>query len=316
MMPDTLFAHSHARPYRIGCIGEALIELYGFDFTVGTARVGFAGDTLNTATYLARLLPHAGYRVDYVTNLGCDAFSDRMIETWQREGIGTGLIGRHPQRSPGIYLISLDCDGERSFSYWRDQSAARTLFGGVGIGLDDLGQFDLIYLSGITLAILPASVRAALIARLAVLRRAGTLTVFDTNYRPALWTSSEEARSAFGAMTEASSVVLPSLDDERRFDPGLDAGAVLQRLHRCGTAEAVAKDGANGATLLFDGQIQGTSLARATSVVDTTGAGDAFNAGYLAARLEGKPPVQAAEAAHSLALRVLAHPGAILPARD
>ena len=170
------------RPKRIACIGKCMVELGRIDLADGSAQVGFAGDTFNTAIYLSRL----GCNVTYVTNLGTDSFSDRIVGIMQEEGIATSLVGRHDSRLPGIYAIETDAAGERSFRYWRDSSAARTLFSGIGAALDDLACFDVIYTSGISLAILPYAQREALIAMAAALKAAGKIVVFDTNHRPRL----------------------------------------------------------------------------------------------------------------------------------
>ena len=145
---------------RIACIGECMIELKQIDLVQGAARLGFAGDTLNTTFYLARL----GCDVSYITNLGTDAFSTQMPHRFAAEGINYSLIGRHDTRLPGLYAIETDPGGERSFRYRREDSAAQTLFSRVGASLADLKKFDVIYMSGITLAILPPEVRMALIA--------------------------------------------------------------------------------------------------------------------------------------------------------
>ena len=293
---------------QVACVGECMIELSQLDLDNGQARVGFAGDSLNTAVYLARL--RAG--VSYVTNLGKDAFSDRMLAMFAEEGIDCGLIGRHETRLPGIYSIEVDPTGERSFRYWRDNSAARTLFSGVGPELADLGRFEVIYLSGITLAILPDPIRQALIGRLAGLKDAGHRIVFDSNYRPRLWADAAEARSAFEAMWRACSLALPSFDDEEKLYPGTSPAQVMERIGSLGVAEIVLKNGAAGPAIRVDGRQIETLLARAGSVVDTTGAGDSFNAGYLAARLKGAEPKVAAEAGHRLACHVIAYPGAVI----
>ncbi len=295
---------------RIACIGECMIELSQLDLVAGQARIGFAGDTLNTAVYLARLRPGA---VSYVTNLGRDAFSARMLEVFADEGIGCDLIGRHETKLPGIYSIEVDAAGERSFRYWREAAAARTLFAGVGASLDDLARFQVIYLSGITLAILPEPVRAALTARLAGLRDAGHQVVFDSNYRPRLWPDERTARAAFAAVWRACSLALPSFDDEAVLYSGTSPAGVLDRIAGEGVPEVVLKNGATGPLIRANGRDQQAALPRAAQVVDTTGAGDSFNAGYLAARLAGAEPMAAAAAGHALACRVIAHHGAIIP---
>ena len=286
-----------------------MIELNQIDLDGGTARLGFAGDTLNTAIYLARL----GCDVAYVTNLGTDAFSSRMVQRFQGEGVDCRLIGRHDSRMPGIYAIETDPGGERSFRYWRDASAARTLFSGVGASLADLDAFDVIYLSGITLAILPPEVRASLTKAATALKAAGKTTVFDTNHRPRLWPDLRTAQESFTAMWQATTVALPSYDDEERLYPGQTPAQVAQRVADLGPAEVVLKNGAEGPLLCWDGQTVQTAMAKAAHVLDTSGAGDSFNAGYLAARLQGADPLLAAAAGHRLATAVIGHHGAVIP---
>ena len=295
---------------RVASIGECMIELSQLDLAGGQARVGFAGDTLNTAVYLARLLPGA---VSYLTNLGPDAVSDQMVTGFLAEGIDCSLIGRHPTRLPGIYSIEVDPAGERSFRYWREVSAARTLFCGIGARFADLDRFGVIYLSGITIAILPPGVRAALTDRLAALRRAGHRIVFDSNYRPQLWPDADTARAAFSAMWRACSLALPSFDDEERLYPGTTLPEVLDRILAAGVPEIILKNGAAGPMIRHAGADVVTALPRALRVVDTTGAGDSFNAGYIAARIAGAEPVAAAAAGHALACRVITHHGAVIP---
>jgi 2-dehydro-3-deoxygluconokinase len=294
---------------RVACIGECMIELGQLDLAAGTARVGFAGDTLNTATYLARL----GVAVAFVTNLGTDSFSDRMVAGWRAEGIDLSLVGRDENRLPGIYAIETDVSGERSFRYWRETSAARTLFSGVGASLADLAAFDVIYLSGITLAILPPQVRARLIAEMARLRATGKWVVFDTNYRPRLWPDASAARDSFAAMWAATSLALPSFDDEKALYPGSSPADVVARISGSGPREIVLKNGSKGPLIQADGRSWQADLDVAAGVVDTSGAGDSFNAGYLAARLHGATPVAAAAAGHRLAAAVIGHHGAIIP---
>ncbi len=296
---------------RIACIGECMIELRELDLDTGSARIGFAGDTLNTAVYLARL----GIGVAYVTNLGQDRFSGRMLQAWQEEGIDVAPVGRDASRLPGIYAIETDAEGERSFRYWREASAARTLFSGVGASFGDLERFDAVYLSGVTLAILPPGVRAALIAAAGRLRAAGKWVVFDTNYRPALWPDAATARDCFAEMWAVTSLALPSFDDEERLYPGSSPADAVARIGGLGPREVVLKNGARGPLIRAGGVTRQAAFPVAAQVTDTAGAGDSFNAGYLAARLGGAGPMEAAAAGHRLAVTVIGHHGAVIPRR-
>ncbi len=287
---------------RVACVGEAMVEL---NIDAGDRQIGFAGDTFNTAVYLSRALAGAG-EVEFVTVLGKDAISARMEAFFRAQGVGTSCIRHHPDRLPGLYAIALDEAGERSFTYWRDQSAARTLFeDGFGV----MEGMDLIYLSGITLAILPPERRKALLAHLAV---HPALVAFDSNYRPRLWESAAVARDTIAAAWAITNIALPSLDDEQALFGDADAEAALARLRGYGLSEGALKRGAAG-PLALNPEIAAQSFPKADRVVDTTAAGDSFNGGFLAALLCGQSTEQAMAEGHALAMRVIGQPGAIIP---
>lgn len=294
------------------CIGEVMAELSEVDLAAGRARVAAAGDTANMAIHLARALP--GRTVGYVTVLGRDGLSDQIAARLAAEGVDTTRIGRHPDRLPGLYAVERDAAGERSFRYWRSQSAARTMFTPGLPGPEVLDGAAAVALSLITLAILTEEARAALIGRLAALRAAGTIIAFDSNYRPALWPSPAAAAEVCDAMWRVTTLALPSADDEARLHGSETAETLFARLARHGVTEIALKDGARGARLWHAGaEVAAGPFPPAGIIVDTAGAGDAFDAGYIAARLTGHGPAAAAAAGHAAALRTLAHPGAVPP---
>jgi 2-dehydro-3-deoxygluconokinase len=299
-------------PLRIACIGECMIELSDLDAADGRVAAGVAGDTLNTAVYLARALPRDIGRVGYVTALGQDALSDRMLDFMAEHGLDTAAIARLPDRLPGLYAIETDQAGERRFHYWRDGSAARAMFRPGALSPEMLAQADVIYLSGITLAILPEGDRDALMSVLERLGQAGRQIVFDSNHRPRLWPDAETARRWVTRGWQAAGLALPSLDDETALFGADDAAGVLARIAALGPAEIALKRGADGPLLHHQGRVLQPDCPATTDVVDTTAAGDSFNAGYLAARLTGAAPADAARAGHELACRVIARPGAII----
>ena len=236
---------------KIGCIGECMIELSQIDLVQGATRLGFACDTLNTSVYLSRL----GCVVSYTTNRGTDAFSTRMLHRFAAEGINCSFIGRHDTRLSGLCAIENDPSGERSFRYWSEDSAARTLFSGVGASLADLKTFDVIFLTGIILAILLAAVRMAFIAVATDLTDAGKQVLFDTNHRPRLWPDKATARARFDARWAATSLALPSYDDEERLYPGLSPSRVIDRISGLEPDEVALKSSARGPMLGSEGAL-------------------------------------------------------------
>lgn len=290
-------------------IGECMVELSGYSETQNCVNLGFAGDTMNTAVHLSRQLDPERFEVSYLTRLGQDKFSDQAIRFLSKEGIQTNHIGRDANRNIGIYSINLDDEGERSFTYWRSQSAAREMFGKGVPALPDLGAFDVIFLSAITLAVLPPHVRTALTSACAAAHAQGRVVAFDSNYRPTLWESAEIARQTIDEMWASCSIAMPSLDDEQKLHPNLSPDQIVDRIAAFGVSEIVLKSGSNGPKLWP--KATADSFRIADTVMDTTGAGDAFDAGYLAARLTGKDQVTAAHAGHELASDVISKPGAI-----
>jgi 2-dehydro-3-deoxygluconokinase len=298
---------------KVASIGECMIELRHRSET--DLELAYGGDTLNFAVYLARLTRGRDVSVDYVSALGDDRYSDAMLAMWRTEGIGCELVARLPGRLPGLYTIRTDRRGERTFTYWRSASAARDLLRGAhGSGIAErLAGYDILYLSGITLSILDPAQRETLVALADRVRAQGGRVVFDSNFRPAGWPDRDEARATFDRMLRRVDVGLPTLDDDQALFDVPDAPACARRLHGLGVAEVAVKLGPLGCYVSSDGRAVDVPAEPVGRVVDSTAAGDSFNAGYLAARLAGARPEAAAVAGNRLAARVIAHPGAVIP---
>ncbi len=283
---------------RIVFVGEAMIELSG---NGELSQAGYGGDTLNSAIHLARL----GHDVGYLTALGSDALSADLKAKWASEGLDTSLVLDHPTRSTGQYKIATDITGERSFSYTRDKSAAREMFSlpGIAAALTAAARADLIAYSLITLAILPEAARTKLLAL-------QTRLAFDGNYRPSLWANAACAASVRDTVIAQASIGLPTLEDETQISGETSAEDVSRHWQSLGCAQTVVKMGALGCRLP-DGKI--IPPPQVLLPVDTSGAGDAFNAGYLHACLSGATPEEAAIEGHGLAGWVVMRSGAIPP---
>jgi 2-dehydro-3-deoxygluconokinase len=292
---------------KVASIGECMVEFAQGEG--GLFKRGFGGDTLNTALYLARL----GVETSYITALGDDALSEAMLAAWRAEGIGTDHVMRLPGRVPGLYMIERDARGERSFLYWRDRAPARELFDRADDAmLDRLSRFDWLYFSGISLSLYGETGRARLRELLAATRRRGGKVAFDGNYRPRGWSDAAAARAAFNDMLPLVDLALPTLEDEQLLFGDADAEACIARLRRTGIAEIVIKRGALGCLIDVDGNRVDLAPPKVVAPVDTTAAGDSFNAGYLAARIGGATPQRAALAGHRLAGAVILSPGAVI----
>lgn len=298
---------------RVVAFGECMLELQGQAF--GAMRQSFGGDTLNTAVYLARCGAPQGLQVGYATAVGTDPLSEGLLERWQAEGLALGWVRRLPERMPGLYQITVDAQGERRFSYWREHSAARAYFDTPETPLErDAAQIDAFYLSGISLAILPEAGRERLFALVARLRARGARIVFDNNHRPRLWARADAAREAHARMLALTDIALLTLDDEMLLAGNRDPHDQLARSLALPCPEVVVKRGAEPSWVRLAGQAPVAVAAEPVpQVIDTTAAGDSFAGAYLAARLRGESPADAARAGHRLAAQVIQHRGALIP---
>ena len=293
---------------RVLSIGECMAEMAPAD-TNGEFRLGFAGDTFNTAWYLTRCTPDA--QVAYFTGLGDDTLSHDLREVMRDARIDDQFVQVAQSKTVGLYMISLN-NGERSFSYWRGQSAARALADDPVALADAMEHSDLIYFSGITLGILDRDGRTALLAALATARAAGKTIAFDPNLRPKLWASPSQMTDAIMEGAAVSDIVLPSFEDEGDWFKDASPKATADRYLAAGATTVIVKNGAD--PVLYTDQT-GTGEIAVTPVdtlVDTTAAGDSFNAGVFARLAAGDTTAQAITYACAVSRTVVQHRGALV----
>jgi 2-dehydro-3-deoxygluconokinase len=289
------------------CIGECMVELRPAGD--GLFRRGFAGDAYNTAVYLKREAPEVD--VEFATVTGADPLSAAMRRAWRANGVGEALAGVDPDRRPGLYMIETDAAGERSFHYWRGESAARGW--ARALSAERLAGAGLVYLSGISLAILAADDRRRALDLVRALKGRVGRIAFDPNLRPALWGGLGAARLAFEAMAGLADIILPSRQDLQQLYGEADIDALARRLVDLGAREFAITAEA-GPCLVHDGGVARLEPPKVARLVDTSGAGDSFNGAYLAGRLQGRSAVEAARAGLALAAHVVTRPGAIAEA--
>ncbi|OLP57247.1 2-dehydro-3-deoxygluconokinase [Rhizobium rhizosphaerae] len=295
---------------RLLSIGECMVELG--QAGEGLLRKGFAGDTFNLA-YYARLCGGDRLAVCYCTAVGTDRLSDEMIAFIAAQGIGTEAIARIDGRMPGLYMIHLD-KGERSFSYWRNASAARLLAQDGDRLRRAIEAADILAFSGITLAILPPEDVETLLSELRRAKAMGKIVAFDPNIRPRLWDEAARMRETITAGARAATLLLPSFYDEASHFGDADIAATIARYQALGVATIVVKDGGAGVTLAEAGHLpRHVPATPVGQVVDTTSAGDSFNGAFLARLAGGATLDEAAAFAAKIAASVIGHPGALIP---
>ena len=291
----------------IAAIGECMLELSGIGGS--NWRMGYAGDTLNTLWAL-KALAGPGRTANYISAFGDDPFSHDQITFFKENGIGIGASPVIAGARPGLYAITL-AGAERSFTYWRGDSAARLLASDPAALAKSLENQSLVYFSGITLAILDPAARRVLMDAVSAARKGGAMIAFDANYRPRLWKSVDEARSAVSEALALTDIALPTFPDEEMLFGDATSQATAERIALAGVAEVVVKNGEHAALLCCDTKQSSIPAESVAAPVDTTGAGDSFNGGYLAARLTGQLPCDAVRSAHRVAAAVVQVRGAL-----
>ena len=295
---------------RVVSIGEAVIELVrGGD---GRFVIDCAGDALNVAIYLAR----AGIKTAFATVLGDDPYSETIVALAAAEGVGSDFVLRVRGRLPGLTVVDTGSAGTRHSYDWRGEAPARELF-----EMPDWGRVagamtkaELVYFSGITLSLFSNNGIGRFLAIIEMIRQQGVKVAFDGNFRPRGWRGDvARARTVFMEALKRVDMALPAYDDEAVLWGDPSPEATVERLQAFGIGEIVVKNGPNSALVATGGKREFVPVPEVVVPVDPTAAGDGFNAAYIAARLSGKGPTEAAAAAHRLAAQVIRHPGALMP---
>lgn len=266
---------------QIIAMGEPLLEFNAEEEgSLAEARRflrGWGGDTSNFAVAAARL----GAKVGYVTRVGQDEFGDCFVRLWEQEGVDTSMVQRDPEAPTGIYFISRKGE-EHFFTYYRAGSAASRMRPDK-LPLDYIKGAKLFHVSGISQAI-STSACDAVFAALKAAKEAGVLVSYDPNLRLRLWPL-ERARAVIHTAVAMADILLPSLEDAVVLT-GRDEPEEIARFYiALGPKVVVLKLGSEGA-LLATPQTMMRIPPYSIDVVDTSGAGDAFDAafdvGYLA----------------------------------
>ncbi|WP_372759279.1 sugar kinase [Litorivivens sp.] len=293
----------------VTCLGEVMLELRPADSS-SQLSLGVGGDTFNTAVMLSRENVSTGY----LTALGKDRFSDQILDRAHAEGVGTAGVQFDSDALPGLYLIQNDASGEREFFYWRDHSPSRRLFDSdekLKVCIEYCCKSEWLYLSGITVAVMAQQQKRRFLEFLKALKNTGVSIAFDPNYRPRLWDSVEDAKLWHATLMGYSDLVLPTLVDEQALWGADSAKSVIEHCQAAGVTTVVVKC-PNAQAVAWNGNESVECGTRYRGlVVDTTGAGDAFNAGFLAAHLAGQCLAECLQRAHEVASRVLAVRGAL-----
>ena len=299
------------KPFKLAVIGEVMAEISGKPFSKMQQSVG--GDTYNTAVYLKQLLP-ANNTISFVSVMGTDVLSRSIVQRTQEYDLDISLLLTDDDKQVGLYYVENDEAGERFFHYWRNDSAARYLMQhkSAAAVFQKLTDYDAVFLSGISIAIMPYLDRLALIELLHTLKKMGVKIIFDGNYRERLWQNPEQAKSIYNQLYGLSDVALVTYDDEYQLWGDSTVEECQKRLLAFEITELVIKDGENGCIYATTEQAIVVPAQSVAEVIDTTAAGDSFNAGFLAGFFCEKSARFNCELGNCVAGQVIQQQGAIV----
>ncbi len=252
-----------------------------------------AGAEANVAVGMARL----GLRSQWVSRLGDDHLGE-SVERWLRDGGVAVAVERDPVRPTGV-LVKHIVESKSEVRYYRTGSAASRLS---PADLARAGSARWIHVTGITPALSPSA--AELVEAVVERRSHDSRVAFDVNFRPVLWGDAHTAAEVVLPLARRADLVFIG-DDEALALFGTTrssdlAGLILERDDQ----QLVLKRGAGAATLLTRSDLV-SQPALPVNVVDVTGAGDAFAAGFLAATCRGWEPIARLRIGHVMASRVV-----------
>ena len=297
-------------------LGECLVEMSELDRgdCAGLYKSGFSGDVLNTLFYAARL----GMKTGLVSSIGTDHFTRDLVSLLQREEIDLEIVPVLQDRTNGLYITKstgdLNTDGAmRQFSFWRNNSAARETF--VRRPLVEIREYVLrakyLHFSAIAVAILKE--REKLFELLASISSAVTVS-FDTNVRPALWDSLDELKELLPQLAKFTRILFVTDTDDRALFGGRAFTDAIDSYLSMGFQLVIYRRGALGCEVATGAGIFHSSAVEGVQVVDPTGAGDAFNAGFLYSQQSGSSLEESARMGNAVAACVLGTYGGINPA--
>ena len=294
---------------RICSIGECMIEI-SHDIS-NKYSFSYAGDTANTAIYLSRLGAHSAY----ITSVGNDKLSKRMISFLNKENIITDNIHINKNASLGLYVINNEKNGEKNFFYWRENSAAKTYFENINLKLllKKMTSYDAIYFTGITLSIYNQKNINLFYKFLNSLKKRGIIIFFDFNVRLKNWQNKKIALKQITRFLKISNIIMLTEEDLDNLGVKNYKKFIFSNFKN----KLVIFRSGKGSILVYDKQnLSIFNYVFKKKVKDTTGCGDAFNACFLFYYFNNFKIKDCLRIAHKLGKDVANVKGAILKKED
>lgn len=292
-------------------IGEPMIEFTARE--KGNLRkahlfeLGWGGDTSNLAVAVARL----GRKPGYLCRIGDDEFGMSFLEMWKRERVDTSHVIVEKGGFTAAYFISLKNGGEHDFTYIRRGSAASHL-SAQDIDSRYIKSAKVVHISGITQAI-SEDCRAATMKAVSLAKDAGVKVSYDPNIRLKLWSSSEAAKRVIAETVPSADMFLPTAEEATMLTGTSDPAEQAEKLLNSVSEVVAIKMGAKGCYMAKSNGEKLMVGGFQVKVVDTTGAGDAFDGAVIVGYLEAWSIKKIGEFANGAGALTTTGKGAVKP---
>ena len=288
-------------------IGEAMIEISNVKNNL--YNQSFAGDTLNFCNYLDKKKLNAFF----LSAIGKSEINQSLLDFVKSKNISTKYIKQINQFEIGLYLIKNKDNGEKQFFYWRDESAAKQYFNNIDfINLyKELKNFDYIYFSGITLSIIHVSKLNNFIKLLKLLKSKKIKIVFDFNIRPTRW-NKKNLNNFFDSVLKFVDICFLSGEDMSYWKNKNGIKSYEQILTKYKIKHSIFRKNAKFTYVFLNKNKYVFKNKLLKKVVDTSGAGDGFNAAYLSNFIVNNDPILALKAGSTLGSKIVMKKGAIV----
>ena len=273
------------------------------DLTQSTPQLHGGGTAANTAVALARL----GQKVTIISAVGDDGYGRWIVKDLQGENIDTRGVHALPDSFTPMVMALIEPDGERLVVVWPPEGGAQNEIRSETVDPDLLAGKAWLHTTGMCLRASPS--REAVLHGMQLARAAGLTVSIDLNMRLELWDLSPQTKTTFMQAVELADVVFGSAEEEIIPLSGESTLESAARRLSGGQRVVVARMGAAGAWICAPAdEVQ--SPAFQVQVIVTLGAGDAFNSGFIAARLAGHAAHQAGRWGNAAAALKLTRAGA------
>ena len=293
---------------KICAIGESMIEITNIQ---GSKFVqSFAGDTLNFLSYLNK----KNISADYLTAVGGSKINKDFFYLLKSRSISNKFIHVDNKNETGLYLIKNDNKGEKSFYYWRDNSAAKIHLNKLNYNKISvaLKKYDYLYFSGITLSVISNKKQNELLYAIKKIKNHNVKIIFDLNVRVKRWLSKKTLTNSMNLFLPYIDILFCSGEDIKNWKNNQSLEFFKKFVKFYNIKHAIFRQNASKNYVFLNNSLYQIMNKTKKKIIDSSGAGDGYNAAYISEYLISNDVYRSLKSAHFLGSKIVMKKGAIV----